>query len=106
YKPAAMSDACSDGICAKYHRKCDSAAEPKSCDFTIIGRPNPIHVEADSAQHFVRAMNALGVIVNTKGGTVRLSAMSAESADTNPYCSSAPRQPIDPACITAPYLGP
>src|SRR5262245_9121986 len=51
YKAAAVSYACSDGTCVKYHRKCDNASAPKSCDFRIIGRPNPIHVEADSAEH-------------------------------------------------------
>jgi len=101
YKPSAVQDACSDGNCVKYHRRCDNAERPKSCDYRFM---NPflrseIHVEGDSERAFAAATRMLHMLASSSGGIVPFSVMDHESPVSDPYCS----QQQNEGCVEVAY---
>ena len=85
--PNAMQDACSDGNCIKYHRKCLDPVRPTSCDYIIVheGRPQQIHVEGDTEQAFGVATTFLRILANPNGSLIPISAMNREATVPDPF---------------------
>jgi hypothetical protein len=86
--PNAMQDACSEGNCIKYHRKCGDTVRPTNCDYIIAsptGRPELIHVEGDTEDAFTVAITFLRVLANPNGAIIPISAMNREATVPDPY---------------------
>jgi len=85
--PNAMQEACSDGNCIKYHRRCLDPVRPKNCDYTIVyaDQPQRIHVEGDTEQAFTVATTFLRVLANPNGGLIPISAMNREATVSDPF---------------------
>jgi|SRR5262245_25375293 len=85
--PDAMQDACSEGKCIKYHRKCNSPTRPTACDYILMypDQPQGFHVEGDSEQAFSVATTFLRVLANTNGDIIPISAMDHEASRPDPF---------------------
>lgn len=94
--PDAMEDACADGTCIKYHRKCDNPVQPRICDFVIMSPGVPgdrVHVEGEDVQAFQSAIARLDFVIRESGVLVPFTAMNREARIPNPYCRYTPSGP-------------
>src|SRR5262245_42341591 len=105
YRPDAVHEACNNGICVKYHRKCDNADRPMICDYRFVSPfiRSEIHVEATSPAAFVTASRSLHVLANLDGATVSFSILDREGALPDPYCQMAQGRPLEQSCIEVRY---
>src|SRR5262245_26603117 len=105
YDPTAVQEACNDGNCIKYHRRCDNAVRPKSCDYRFISPflRSEIHVEADSEGAYAVAGRMLYLLAANSGGIVPFSTMSHEASVPYPYCQPTRGQQKEQACIEVIY---